>query len=54
MRHISAEFGFEIRFQLSANSSVTLPYKGQRGITMATNVGTKIATNAFLREIMRI
>jgi len=25
MRHINAEFGFEIRFQLSADSSVTLP-----------------------------
>ena len=27
---------------------------GQRGITMATNFGTKIAINAFLREITRM
>jgi len=26
MRHIHAEFGFEIGFQLSTNLSVTLPY----------------------------
>jgi len=31
MRHIYAEFGFEIGFQLSANSSVTLPYNGTKG-----------------------
>jgi len=27
MRHIHAEFGFETRFVLSGNSSVTIPYK---------------------------
>jgi len=31
MRYIDAEFGFEIGFQLSANSSVTLPYNGTKG-----------------------
>jgi len=25
-------------------------HKGQRGVTMATNIGTKIAINAFLRD----
>jgi len=46
-RHIHAEFGFEIGYVPSGNSSVTLPYTGQRGITMATNFGTKIAINAY-------
>jgi len=45
---------FKIGFQLSANSSMPLPSKGQRGVTMATNFGTKIAINAFLSEIMRL
>jgi len=53
-RHINAEVGFEIGFQLSANSSMTPVHKGQRGLTMATNSGTKIAINAFLQEITRI
>ena len=35
VRRISAMFRFEIGFQLSANSSVTLAYKEQRGVTMA-------------------
>jgi len=48
MQHIRAEFGFEIGFVLSWNSSVSLPYtKEQRGVTMATNFGTKIAVNAY-------
>ena len=29
-------------------------HKGQRGVTMATNFGTKFATNAFLWEMTRI
>ena len=48
MQHIHAEFGFEIGYVPSGNSSVTLPYTGQRGITTATNFGTKIAINAFI------
>jgi len=36
MPNINGEFGFEIGFQLSPNSSMTLPY------TMATNFGTKL------------
>jgi len=32
----------------------TSKHKGERGITMATNFGTKIAINAFLREITRM
>ena len=46
-RHIHAEFGFEIGFELSGNSSVTLPYTRERGVTMATNFATKIAINAY-------
>jgi len=53
MWHIYPQFGFEIGFVLSAKS-VTLPYNGQRGVTMAINLGSKIAINAFLREIMGI
>jgi len=30
-RHIDAEFGFEIRFVLSGNSSMTLPYTRDKG-----------------------
>jgi len=43
----NAEFGFEIGFVLLGNSSVTLIHKGQRGVTMETNFGTKIAVNAY-------
>jgi len=46
-RHIHAEFGFEIEFVLSGNSSDSIVHKGQRGVTMATNFGTKIAINAY-------
>jgi len=45
-RYIHAEFGFEIGFVLSGNSPDSTVHKGQRGVTMATNFGTKIATNA--------
>jgi len=31
MQHIRAEFGFEIWFVLSANSSATLPYTRDKG-----------------------
>jgi len=30
MRHINAEFGFDIAFQLSANSPTTLPYTSDK------------------------
>jgi len=53
-RHIHAEFGFEIEFVLSGNSPDSIVHKGQRGVTMATNFGTKIAINAFPREIRRM
>jgi len=45
--NISMQFGFQIQFVVSANSIVTLPYKGQSGVTMAINVGTKMAINAY-------
>jgi len=46
-RHIHAEFGFTIGFVPSENSSVTLQYtRDKRGVTMATNFGTKITVNA--------
>ena len=48
MQHIHAEFGFEIGFVLSRNSSDSTVHKGQRGVTMATNFGTKIAVNAYV------
>ena len=47
MQHIHAEFGFEIKFVLSGNSSDSIVHNGQRGVTMATNFGTKIAINAY-------
>ena len=43
-RHIHAEFGFEIGFVPSGNSSVTLPYtrdKGPRDVAMATKFWQK-------------
>jgi len=43
MQHISAEFGVEIGFQLCESIFVAHVHKGQRGITMATSLGTKIA-----------
>jgi len=48
MRYIHTDFGFEIRFQLFANSSDTPVHKEQKSITTATNLGIKIAINAFL------
>ena len=53
MQHIHAEFGFEIGFVPSENSSDTPVHKGQRGVTMATNFGTKIAINAYKCITMR-
>ena len=54
LRHNHAEFGFEIEFVLSGNSPDTPVHKGQRGVTMARNFGTKIAIYAVLREITRM
>ena len=34
---------------LSGNSSMTLVHKGQRGVTVASNFGSKIAINAYKR-----
>ena len=51
MQHIRAEFGFEIGFVLSWNSSVILPYT--RDKATATNFGTKIAINAYKCISMR-
>ena len=51
--HIHAEFGFEIGFMPSGNSCDTPVHKGQRGVTMATNFGTKIAINAYKWISMR-
>jgi len=51
MRHnINVEIGFEIGFPLS----VTFPCTRERDVTMATNFGTKLAINAFLRATTRI
>ena len=38
---------------LSGNSSDSTVHKGQRGVTMATNFGTKIAINAYKCISMR-
>jgi len=47
-RHIHVEFGFEIGFVVSENPSDLTVHKGQRGVTMATNLGTKIVINAYI------
>jgi len=48
IQHIYAEFGFEIRFVLSRNSSVTLPYTRDNGaLPWQPNFGTNIAINAY-------
>jgi len=54
MQYINRAFGFVIGFEQSASLSVTLLRNGQRGVTMAINCGTKIATNAFLSEISKM
>jgi len=48
-RHIHAEYGYEIGFVPSGNSSVILPYTRDKGALpiMATNLGTKFAINAY-------
>jgi len=38
---------------LSGNSSDSTVHKGQRGVTMATNFGTKIAINAYIYAFLR-
>jgi len=50
VQHVHAEFGLEIGYVLSENSCMTLPYTRTKGVTTATNFGTKIATKAFLRD----
>ena len=48
-------FGFEIGFIDIGEFIFDNPvHKGQRGITMATNFGTKLAINAFLKETSRM
>jgi len=47
VQHVHAGFCFDVPFVLSGNSSVTLPAQEKRGVTMATNIGTIIAINAY-------
>jgi len=48
MQHIDAEFGFWDRVCAIGEFICDTPlYKGQRGVTIATNFGTKIAINAY-------
>ena len=54
-RHIHTEFGFWDRVYAVGEFIFDTPvHKGQRGVTMATNFGTKICINAFLCEIARM
>ena len=46
MQHIHAEFGFDIGFVLSGNSSVTLPYTTDKGRYHGNQFWDKIAINA--------
>jgi len=46
MQYIHAEFGFEIGLCYREFACDTLLHKRQRGVTMATNFGNKIAINA--------
>jgi len=48
IQHRDAEFGFEIGFVPSGNSSVTLPYRKEKGCYHGNQFRTKIAINAFL------
>ena len=41
MHHIRAEFGYEIGFVLSGNSSVTLSYTRDKGATKQPSFGIK-------------
>jgi len=48
MQPIHVKFGFGIEFLgIGGFTCDTLVHMGQRGVTMATNFGTKIATNAY-------
>jgi len=48
MQHIHAEFGFEIGFVLSRNSSVTLPYTRDKGaLPWQAIFGTELAIDAY-------
>jgi len=57
-QHIHAEFGFEIGFVPSGNSSVTLPYtRDKETLPCQAILGLKLLQmhiNTFLREIMRM
>jgi len=48
MRHINAEFGFVIGFQLSENSSLTLRYTGDKeALSWQQLLGLKCYIDAF-------
>jgi len=53
---ISIQFGFDVGLICAIGEFIcdTPVHKGQRGVTMATNFGTKIAINAYLRETTRM
>ena len=53
MQHINAEFGFEIVFRNEFTHRTPVG-KGQRGVTVATNFGTKIAINIFVCGITKM
>ena len=46
MRNIHAKFGFEIELYHQGIRLCPV-HKGQSGVTMATNFGTKVAINAY-------
>jgi len=49
MHHVNAEFGFEIGYVPSGNSSVTLPYTRDTGrLPWQPILGLKLLSNAFL------
>ena len=53
VRHVDAEFGFDIRLVLynQRNHLWHSLIKGTKGVSMATNFGNKIVITAFLLEI---
>ena len=53
MQHIHTGFGFVTGYTITEVICDTAVLKGQSGVTMATNFRTKVAINAFLREIAR-
>jgi len=58
MQYIDAEFGFEVGFVLSENSSATLPYtRNKEALPWQPILGLKLLKmhiNTFLREITRM